>query len=446
MSPDELDELTGDPSADQEDGSTSPSVHSVLGTPALSKYESLVADLQVSSETSRWRFGKSGSPLDHLHDIGRLVMRFHGPYLETSQAVTVGLTICAAATPDEVKEHRMALSTRLYGTAAGTSHAQTDTASEERSAEAKKWKATLDAYTNVGKWLLTQYPDLQAMLKYFDEDGCAMSLLGRFLDYHARQGRTADIRTLKENISQWISTVTVELPSGDSIIFTPHSPADGKFDRQRANWGWNSPWSARLLIWLSARGQFDENVEGSLEGLRNGHIKMNHNGFPAFLYDDSTAPVSTDVRDFQKGLFRGPVLIAAYRCIWTSPESSTNPPGVAGSGRASISRKNCITQVTGESISYVACLIRHVLSSENHWCDQNANIFDGAIFFAQMVKLFKHEVFAAPILDIFKRQVYGITTSTVDVSEEPNQFDILDDQLAASEAPGGYPMGGGDLE
>ncbi|CDO73181.1 hypothetical protein BN946_scf185007.g236 [Trametes cinnabarina] len=75
----------------------------------------------------------------------------------------------------------------------------------------------------------------------------------------------------------------------------------------------------------------------------------------------------------------------AYRCIWTSPESASKEPGVGGSGRGSLSRVNGVNTVGPANIAYVACLLRHVLSSEATWREQNPKVFNGAWFFKTII-------------------------------------------------------------
>ncbi|KAI0324056.1 hypothetical protein GY45DRAFT_1263587 [Cubamyces sp. BRFM 1775] len=285
-------------------------------------------------------------------------MRLYGPYLTVSQAITTGLIVCAGITPETIQRRRDALKCR---------------------------SADADTYVKVAQWLLSRVSYLQGMLPLLESDAIGLALLGGFIDHHARQGRTSDIRTIKDNISKWIPTVKIPDACGepgDMLTISPLHPETGIFDTQRANWGWNSTCF--------------------LEGLRNGKIKMNHTGFPSFLYDDSKGPISESPKDFLDGLFEGPMIIACYRCIWTSPESSTNAPGVSGTGRPSISRTYNVERVTGESIAYIACLLRHVLSSEATWYHQNPSVYNGAAFFENMCKLFAFEEVADPILAIMQ--------------------------------------------
>lgn len=98
------------------------------------------------------------------------------------------------------------------------------------------------------------------------------------------------------------------------------------------------------------------------------------------------------------------------------------PAGMGGGGRGSISRANGIDTVDGGKIAYIACLVspplrdydanshrhtfkqlRHVLSSETTWYYQNPAVFNGAVFYKNIVKLFEYEAFATPVLRLYYR-------------------------------------------
>lgn len=79
------------------------------------------------------------------------------------------------------------------------------------------------------------------------------------MDYHARQGRASDIGSIKENMSKWIPTIEVPQTDAPPVVVSPNTK-EGIFDKDRANWGWNSAWSARLLVWMSCRETFDADI------------------------------------------------------------------------------------------------------------------------------------------------------------------------------------------
>ncbi|OSD02391.1 hypothetical protein PYCCODRAFT_1367442 [Trametes coccinea BRFM310] len=330
-------------------------------------------------------------------------MRMHGPYLATSQAIAMGITICAAPDLDEARKRSVALQD-----------------SEEQCAE----------YVKVTQWLLAQVPFLPPMLPLLEERPLDIILLSNFIDHHGRAARTTDISTLKDHLHCWVANV--ELPREGQegpLIISPR--INGLFDRKRANWGWNSLFQVKL---------------------RHGAVKMNHKGLPSFLYAEHDGPPE----HHPKHLFRGPLLMQAYRCIWTSPESASREPGVGGSGRGSISRVNGIDAVSPATIAYVACLLRHVLSSEATWKEQDPKVFNGATFFKKIVKFLTIDNCAKPVLAYFQRSgppdrpmtsltsilrsyVYGEIDSEDDGNESEDEFEAairtLGEQHGSSPSP-----------
>ncbi|KAI0349064.1 hypothetical protein OH77DRAFT_1525948 [Trametes cingulata] len=357
------------------------------------KFETLVSALIKSKEGGRWKVDSAGSQLDHLHNVARLAMRFHGPYLVASQAVAIGLTICASSSSEDACRRSASCAN---GTNVIFRRCRVLTESSYSSVPLR------ERYIKLGKWLPERVPFLPEMLPLLEGDQGALNLNSTFIDHHARQGRSADISTLKEHMSKWIPVVKIQDPDneGETRTYSPLT-AEGTWDTNRANWGWNSAWSARLLVWRSAVNDFDRDpAEKFLEAVHAGDINMDHAGFENFLYDNSKL-IREDPKYFRDGLFDGASLITGYRCIWTSPDSSTKAPGVRGTGRASISRMNGINQATPKNIAYVACLMRHVLSSESSWIHQDPEVFDGARFFDNIVMLFEFKKLAEPVLRLF---------------------------------------------
>ncbi|KAI9066044.1 hypothetical protein FKP32DRAFT_1674307 [Trametes sanguinea] len=374
------------------------------------QYRVLIADLkEARANSKRWNVPSPDSPLKLLHSVSRLIMRMHGPYLATSQAIALGITICAAPDLDEARKRSAALRE----------------CPEEQCAE----------YIKVTQWLLAQVPFLPPMLPLLEERPLDIILISTFIDHHGRAARTADISSLKEHLHSWVSEVQLRREGEEQpLIISPR--VEGLFDKKRANWGWNSLWSARLLVWRSARDEFDENPDSYLIKLRHGHVKMNHKGLPSFLYAEHDAPPE----HHPKYLFQGTLLMQAYRCIWTSPESASKEPGVGGSGRGSISRVNGVNSVRPANIAYVACLLRHVLSSEATWREQDPKVFNGARFYKKIIKFFTVDSCAKPILAHFQSCVYGeVDSDDEDADESEDEFEAairtLGEQHETSPSP-----------
>ncbi|CDO77772.1 hypothetical protein BN946_scf185041.g3 [Trametes cinnabarina] len=237
------------------------------------------------------------------------------------------------------------------------------------------------------------------MLPLLEKRPLDLIMLSHFIDHHSRAGRTADISSLKGHIHNWIPDVTLEVEGmEDPLTISPR--VNGVFDKKRANWGWNSLWTSRLLIKRSARDKFDKNPERYQDQLRHGRKKSRHKSLPSFLYAEfSGAPEDT-----------------AYRCIWTSPESATNEPGIGSTGRASISRMHAIDDM------------RHILSSEVTWKDQDVRVFNSVKFYAKIVDLLSSVFILAYISYSY---VYGTVAMDQDDDElDDNEFEALKMSLA----------------
>ncbi|EIW62283.1 uncharacterized protein TRAVEDRAFT_18722 [Trametes versicolor FP-101664 SS1] len=305
-------------------------------------------------------------------------MRIHGPELTVSQAVSLGLIMCAAPTPKEA----IALSAALQGCE----------------------PAVRDRYHKVAKWLIDMVPFLSKILPLLSNDAQVLALLGTFVDYHVHQGCASDIGSIKENMSKWIPTIKVPQMDAPPVVVSPNTK-EGIFDKDRANWGWNMPHSF-------------------LEGLKNSNINMDHKGFLAFCYALTGKEVSLDPKDFLNGLFEGLLLLSAYRCVWTSPESSIRPPRWGGCRRASILRASGINTIDSGKIAYIVCLVRHILSSKSMWYHQNPAVFDTGLFYNRIVKLFEYKAFATPLLRLYQKWVYGTHYAVQDAADDDsNEFD-----------------------
>ncbi|CDO77025.1 hypothetical protein BN946_scf184380.g11 [Trametes cinnabarina] len=251
-----------------------------------------------------------------------------------------------------------------------------------------------NVFVKVAKWILARIPYLGPMLPLLEERPLDLILLSNFasiflllltvrhadypqIDHHGRAGRTADLSTLKDHIHNWIPDVALEIAGEDElIILSPR--VDGVFNKNRGDWGWNSLWSARLLVKRSARDEFDQDPEG--------------------------------------------------------PDSATKDPGIGGAGRPSISRVHGVDNVTPENVGYIACLLHHILSSEITWKDHNVRVFNGVKFFDKVVDLLNSNGLGKSVLAHFISHVYGTTIVDEADAELDDEFESLKRALAARDA------------
>ncbi|CDO76032.1 hypothetical protein BN946_scf184665.g24 [Trametes cinnabarina] len=301
-----------------------------------------------------------------------------------------------------------------------------------KTAQAHRWRVDSEEQCNVfvkvAKWILARIPYLGPMLPLLEERPLDLILLSNFasiflllltvrhadypqIDHHGRAGRTADLSTLKDHIHNWIPDVALEIAGEDElIILSPR--VDGVFNKNRGDWGWNSLWSARLLVKRSARDEFDQDPEGYQEGLRHAKNKSNHTTLPSFLYAEYSGVPGDPSR----------------------PDSATKDPGIGGAGRPSISRVHGVDNVTPENVGYITCLLRHILSSEITWKDHNVRVFNGVKFFDKVVDLLNSNGLGKSVLAHFISHVYG--TTIVDEADDDldDEFESLKRALAARDA------------
>ncbi|KAJ3019581.1 hypothetical protein NUW54_g47 [Trametes sanguinea] len=314
-----------------------------------------IADLKAARANSK---GSPDSPLKLLHSVSQLIMCMHGPYLATSQAIALGITICAAPDLDEACKHSVALRE----------------CPKEKCAE----------YVKVTQWLL-----VQVLLTITTMPGAWLS-------------------TLKDYLHNWVSDVQLHCEGQEQLLI--HQPTCGwTIQQQAGELGLEQPLvhpSACLVIRVY------------LIKLHHGHVKMNHKGLPSFLYAEHDGPLE----HHPKYLFQGTLLMQAYRYIWMSPNSASKEPSMGGSGHGSISRVNSINSIGPANIVYVMCLLHHVLLSEATWKEQDPKVFNGARFFKKIIKFFSVDSCAKPVLAYYQSCVYGEVDSEDEDDKGKDEF------------------------
>ncbi|KAG1744326.1 hypothetical protein EDD22DRAFT_851406 [Suillus occidentalis] len=98
--------------------------------------------------------------------------------------------------------------------------------------------------------------------------------------------------------------------------------------------------------------------------------------FPAYLYNKYTA----NPDDLEEGLFKGKILVQAYKVMFTSPSSAKN---VEGDGMIIN-----MTKVTPRSIAYIACQVQFSLSLVTSWRSIDGD-FNYIQFWRTIVDFFK---------------------------------------------------------
>ncbi|KAH6893807.1 hypothetical protein BKA70DRAFT_1118757, partial [Coprinopsis sp. MPI-PUGE-AT-0042] len=152
--------------------------------------------------------------------------------------------------------------------------------------------------------------------------------------------RSDDTRALKSALVDWIT------PSGGVLV--PPLQRNVKTDR-----GFHHSATGRLLC----PATLDWSCDKIRNGLRSAQLVPTGDQWPLFLFLDH----SYDPEDPWNGLLRGPLLIKAFKFVFTSPSSVEQTDSHAT--RCSNSSIHGMTFVTIPSIAYVATQVRFALSS-----------------------------------------------------------------------------------
>ncbi|TBU51009.1 hypothetical protein BD310DRAFT_835612 [Dichomitus squalens] len=200
--------------------------------------------------------------------------------------------------------------------------------------------------------------------------------VARFIDYHARAARTSDIRTLKVELPKFFEDVQIA-PDWAVPALSPL-----EFEKRERNCGLYSDCTARLLVNINERERFDRNgtiyrmtklaetPELKKKRLRKHPETDESYSYPSFLFP---ATLEYNADDPSYGLFKGAFFRKCVRTLLTGATSASQPPGVPGTGRSTLSKKHNIYCVTSAMIAYVASLVRFLLSDKKDWDGDDAD-------------------------------------------------------------------------
>ncbi|KAH6903265.1 hypothetical protein BKA70DRAFT_1110926 [Coprinopsis sp. MPI-PUGE-AT-0042] len=207
----------------------------------------------------------------------------------------------------------------------------------------------------VYKKLLAQIKGLEdQLLSGKDED---TDDIARAIESGIHSARADDTKGLKGAIVEWLHE--------PGRVLNPPIPSNSKDVR-----GFHHRRTATLL--------FPAPLENWSKVL-NKTLIIEPTDWPAFLY----ANEQEDPEDVWKGLFRGELLVRAYRYIFTSPSSAHSSVRATRAGNAKL---HGIKSVTRASLAYVAMQVRFALSSSNTFTANDPE-FDLATFYNSMLDL-----------------------------------------------------------
>ncbi|KAG2741436.1 hypothetical protein P692DRAFT_20751824 [Suillus brevipes Sb2] len=258
----------------------------------------------------------------------------------------------------------------------------------------RRYELTGDEDTNINvdqDRLQVGYVTLTLTLPWFHKKAVEMDYdeylhMMKMLRQGADGARGDDTSKLKALVSEWVNREF----KPDRLI-----DADDKHLR-----GFTNDACGRLLC----PAEMDWNDPVTRAGIRDrteGYV-VTDLSFPAFLYDKYTA----NPDDLEEGLFKGKILLQAYKAVFTSPSSAKDIEGdgdgsdiirnnrLAKKSAAGVKVKKHVAEiikmrkVTPRSIAYIACQVRFALSSVTSWRSIDGD-FDYIQFWRAIVDFFE---------------------------------------------------------
>ncbi|KIK82396.1 hypothetical protein PAXRUDRAFT_832234 [Paxillus rubicundulus Ve08.2h10] len=232
------------------------------------------------------------------------------------------------------------------------------------------------SYQKLIRWC----PSIRKLMQS-DMDTYQLNITYRQLNQGADGARGDDASMLKVTVATWLMEQT---PCPEPAI---HS-------RDKASRGFNHDVTGRLLCPVD----YDWEDPSVRAGIRDYHPDFLVTAFswPRYLYEN----LVFDPKNPTKGLFRGELLLKAFRCIFTSPSS-------AESGEDQNARRNKVQRTSGErrtrcdvagllkmhevqprAIAYGAVQLRQSLSSSGSWRIVDED-FDNEAFYYNIVDYFE---------------------------------------------------------
>ncbi|KAH6871255.1 hypothetical protein BKA70DRAFT_1379457 [Coprinopsis sp. MPI-PUGE-AT-0042] len=242
--------------------------------------------------------------------------------------------------------------------------------------------------------------------------------------YHISKGsaraRADDTRALKSAVVDWIT------PPGGVLV--PPLQRNIKTDR-----GFHHQRTGELLC-PATMNWGDPIIR---EKLRVGELVPAGDQWPIFLFLDHTY----DPEDPWRGLLRGPLLLNAFKFVFTSPSSVERTDSRAT--RCSNSKIHGMASVTIPSLAYIATQVRFALSSTATF-SRNDAITDSEKFYNSLITLLEdpEERNEVNKLSQMVEQVFPHATSpgrSVTVSEESVYWKIKEKRRRDREAAGEIP-------
>ncbi|KAJ3748205.1 hypothetical protein EV360DRAFT_76296 [Lentinula raphanica] len=326
---------------------------------------------------------KSGRKLEVLAPFIKIGMAFHS---NISMTVDVAAAINDGICNDIREQQRAAKSTRA------ASHRQdrrteneSDDEDEQLSGKEQAQRAkNIEAY----KQLVYLHPSVQERLQQCAdyEDVTCQNIIIQIIQKGVSEGARNNRKTLKKEVPNMIPVVVekaLQALGKDTTKYEFPRITNGVLKSER---GINDPQMAMLLIswqhghrfWIDSRSMSDVSI--IMEDIKDGTIPpMTSDAVPSFLFDWT----KWNQKQILSGNLLGPLFIAAYKCIMTSPSSALEPKIQAT--RRGNAKIRGIKEVNSRNLTYIATQLRFSLSPLQSYSKKDGH-FNSDTFYNWMVE------------------------------------------------------------
>ncbi|KAH9917167.1 uncharacterized protein B0H18DRAFT_1123761 [Fomitopsis serialis] len=277
-------------------------------------------------------------------------------------------------------------------------------------------------------------------IKYLDRADVSptdINVMFKALKLNGDKARSDDTSTLKTRVIFMLSTLYPDSESAKRLLQDPRS----KHIR-----GLQNNTTAELLCPVD----WDWNDEPTRRKIKNREppFHISSADYPRFLFDLG----NIDHDDLEKSLFRGLLLLMAYKCVFTSPSSATEGledededanaenDGLLSAGplqkrrrtaysrwqppprtRSSVAEILNMKEVTGRSIAYICVQVHFALNDIGSWSRDIVN-FDYEAFYNNIVDYFEHppgpraEERVKELLNWWTEAIFGKVRASSDTS------------------------------
>ncbi|ETW75358.1 hypothetical protein HETIRDRAFT_430760 [Heterobasidion irregulare TC 32-1] len=228
-------------------------------------------------------------------------------------------------------------------------------------------------YLKIFKQVLNLIPGFSVKVESEGNKDSFLTLLDMMIK-SSSNARAVDTTHMKKFVAEYAPLDLVTQPLKPALVLA-----------NKCDCGFSHPMLAHLLCPNKYFASFDKDFTGACNKLKNNEIKVLAKHWPAFIYKD----YQYDPSDRKKGLFRGHLLICAWRAIYIGPSAARlGPDSKIARTKSSNAKLHGANVVTLQTIVYAACQACFAISSIEMWSPDDGT-FNYPIFYRRIVELFE---------------------------------------------------------